>query len=62
LATTCNKNEQLQDGNSNAEYNPHNKTNTCTYVGLNKVRELILEGLFIMHLYQLDTQSTKFTI
>ena len=28
----------------------------------NKVRELILQGLFIMNLYQLDKQSTKFTI
>ena len=28
----------------------------------NKVRELILEGLFVMNLYQLDKQSTKFTI
>ena len=28
----------------------------------NKVRELILAGLFIMNLYQLDKQSTKFTI
>jgi len=28
----------------------------------NKVRELILDGLFIMNLYQLDKQSTKFTI
>ena len=28
----------------------------------NKVRELILEGLFIMNLYQMDKQSTKFTI
>jgi hypothetical protein len=28
----------------------------------NKVRELILEGPFIMNLYQLDKQSTKFTI
>jgi len=28
----------------------------------NEVRELILEGLFIMNLYQLDKQSTKFTI
>jgi len=37
-----------------------------TYVANNKVRELycrsILEGLFIMNLYQLDKQSTKFTI
>ena len=32
---------------------------TCAY---NKVRELILEGLFLMNLYQLDKQSTKFTI
>ena len=28
----------------------------------NKVRELILDGLFLMNLYQLDKQSTKFTI
>jgi len=28
----------------------------------NKVRELILAGLFIMNLYQLDKQSTKFII
>jgi len=28
----------------------------------NKVHELILEGFFIMILYQLDKQSTKFTI
>ena len=28
----------------------------------NKVRELILEGLFIMNMYQLDKQSTKFII
>jgi hypothetical protein len=29
---------------------------------VNKVRELILKGLFIMNLFQLDEQSTKFTI
>ena len=28
----------------------------------NKIRELELEGLFIMNLYKLDKQSTKFTI
>jgi hypothetical protein len=28
----------------------------------NKVRELDVRGLFIMSLYQLDKQSTKFTI
>jgi len=27
-----------------------------------KFADLILEGLFIMNLYQLDKQSTKFTI
>ena len=33
----------------------------CTWWD-NKVRELILEGLFIINLYQLDKQSTKFSI
>ena len=31
-------------------------------MGDNKVRELTLEGFFIMNLYQLDKRSTKFTI
>jgi len=34
-------------------------THTWSY---NEVREMILEGLFIMNLYQLDKESTKFTI
>jgi len=33
-----------------------------TYVDCNKIRELMLAGFFIMDLYQLDKESTKFTI
>ena len=38
-------------------------TKVCPHTSTdNKVRELILEGLFIMNYYQLDKQSAKFTI
>ena len=42
--------------------NVHTHTHTPHTWPDNKVRELTLEGLFIVNLYQLDRQSTKFTI
>ena len=47
---------------SNAKFRDNPSSMNMYTLYTNKVRELILEGLFIMNLYQLDKQSTKFPI